>query len=86
MRKDFENFAWSYSHEASINQCCEIIKTIHESMNGNIPKVKYSKDNRLTPVWMTGKIKKSIKKKYTLYKKFLNSNKSRNDPETSATN
>ena len=71
MRKDFENFDWSYLHEASINQCWEIIKPrIHESMNENIPKVKYRKDKRLKPVWMTGKIKKSIKKKYNLYNKF----------------
>ena len=74
MRKDFENLDWSYLHEASIDQCWEIIKTkIHECMNGNIPKVNYSKDNRLKPVRMAVKIKKSIKKKkYILYKKFLN--------------
>ena len=77
MRKHFENFDWSYLHEASIYQCWEIIKTrIHESMNGNIPKVKCNKDNRLIAVWMTGKIKKSMKKKYNLYNKFLNSSKS----------
>ena len=58
MRTDFVNFGWSYLHEASINQCWGIITTkIYESVNGNIPKVKYSKDNRLKPVWMTGKIK-----------------------------
>ena len=63
MRKDFENFNWSYLHEASINQCWEIIKTrILESMNGNIQKVKCGQDNRLKPVWMTGKMKKSIKR------------------------
>ena len=74
MRKDFENLDWSYLHEASINQCWEIVKTrIHKSMNGYVQKVKYSKDNRLKPVRMAVKIKKSIKKKkYILYKKFLN--------------
>ena len=76
MRKAFKNFDWSYLHEASINQCWKIMKTrICESMNGNVPQVKYSKDNRLKPVWMTGKIKKSTKKKHSLYKKFLSSNK-----------
>ena len=34
------------------------------------------KNNIQKPVWMTGKIKKSIKKRYDLYKKSLNSNKS----------
>ena len=34
------------------------------------------KNNIQKPVWMTGKIKKSIKKRYDLYKKSLNPNKS----------
>ena len=77
MTKEFENSDWSYLHEASINQGWEIVQTrIHKSLNGNIQKVEISKNNRLKPVWMAGKIKKSIKKKCNLYKKFVNSNKS----------
>ena len=35
-------------------------------MNRNIPKMKYSKDNGLKYVWMTGKIKKTYKNRTTI--------------------
>ena len=63
--------------QASDSQCLEVIKTraVHKSIRRNIPKMKCGED-RLKPAWMTRKIKKNIKKKYNLYNKFLNSNKS----------
>ena len=62
--------------DTSTNQCWQVIKErIHDSMNTNNPTVKCNQNNRSKPVWMTGKVRKSVKRKYNLYKRFLNTNK-----------
>ena len=62
--------------DTSTNQCWQVIKErIHDSMNTNIPTVKCNQNNRSKPVWMAGKVRKSVKRKYNLYKRFLNTNK-----------
>ena len=62
--------------DTSTNQCWQVIKErIHDSMNTNIPTVKCNQNNGSKPVCMTGKLRKRVKRKYSLYKRFLNTNK-----------
>ena len=51
-----------------------IKKKIIESMQRNIPKVKKSRENK--PKWFTGKVKKSVRRKYHLYMRYLRSDAS----------
>ena len=75
-------FDWSCILDTSINQCWQIIKErIHHSMNKNIPTVKCNQNNGSKPVCMTGKFRKSVKRKYSLYKRFLNTNKNFDYPK-----
>ena len=63
MRTEFDEFDWSCILDTSINQCWEIIKErIHDSMNKNIPTVNCNQNNRSKPVWVTGKVRKSVKR------------------------
>ena len=76
MMTEFYEFYLSCILDTSINQCLQIIKErIHDSMNKNIPTDKCNQNNRSKPVWMTGQIRKSVKRKYNLYKRFLNTDK-----------
>ena len=38
-----------------------------------IPRVKRTKNSRINPRWMNGLIRRNVKRKYNLYKKYLNS-------------
>ena len=76
MRTEFDEFDGSCILDTSINKCWQIIKDrIRDSMNKNILTVKCNQNNRSKPVWMTGKVRKSVKRKYNLYKRFLDTNK-----------
>jgi len=76
MRTEFDEFDWSCILDTSINKHWQIIKErIHDSMNKNIPTDKCNQNNRSKPVWITGIVRKSVKRKYNLYMRFLNTNK-----------
>ena len=61
---------------ASINDTWNFIKDkIKEGMEMFIPKVTIS-NKKKRPAWMSSEIKKSVRKKYKLFKRFLESNNS----------
>ena len=55
-----------------VDQCWNVIHKLQEAMRVCIPKVKKRINKNTTPRWMTSKIKRVVKRKYNLYKKYLN--------------
>ena len=49
-----------------------IKECIHKGMEDCIPKIKKNTSKRYVPLWMNGKAMRGIKKKYKLYKRYLN--------------
>lgn len=77
MRRDLENIDWTKMHDLNVNDGWIYIKDkIQQSMQQNIPKSKTrnSKDTKSKPIWFSNKLKKSVKKKYNLYRKYQETN------------
>ena len=77
MREDLSSVDWTALTSHDTDKCWETIKqVILTSMNKHIPKVKAKMEQKVNSKWMTNNVLKSVKKKYNLYKKFLQSQKS----------
>ena len=75
MRKEAEAMDWSQLYIKNLNEMWEgFSQTIKESMEKNIPKTKIASKRRLQPSWMSKKALRKIKKKYKLFKRFLETN------------
>ena len=77
---DFKNFLnkkdWSVLSNMNLEEMWNYIHTtIQEGTEKFVPKVK-SKSKRKTPAWFSPIIKKSVKKKHALFKRFLESQNS----------
>ena len=77
---DFKNFLnkkdWSVLSNMNVEEMWNYIHTtIQEGTEKFVPKVK-SKSKRKTPAWFSPIIKKSVKKKHALFKRFLESQNS----------
>ena len=72
MRETFQHFTWDWSDDTSPDDCWNLIKDrIIQSMEECIPKVEVKYMGRKKPPWLSFLVKKSVKKKYNLYQKFL---------------
>ena len=73
MRMNLRDFDWNVMLNGDVDQCWNVIKgELQEAMRVCIPKVKKRINKNMTPRWRTNKIKRVVKKKYNLYKKYLN--------------
>jgi len=73
MRKELGERSWQELTSLGVEQCWnEIRVSIFKSMRDNIPKVK-NKGNNSKPKWFNKEAKKSVKKKYELFKKYMKS-------------
>jgi hypothetical protein len=73
MQRDMQEVDWSVLLDLNVEQCWDSLKgKIHCTMEKNIPKSKVKLKDRQKPKWMSRKALKIIKKKYNLYKRFLN--------------
>ena len=73
MRMNLRDLDWNVMLNGDVDQCWNVIKgELQEAMRVCIPKVKKRINTNMTPRWMTNKIKRVVKKKYNLYKKYLN--------------
>ena len=67
---------WTVIQNMDLNSGWELIKSkIHEGMDLFIPKKKTKKKSNIPP-WMSREIRKSVKKKYLAFKRFLESKNS----------
>jgi hypothetical protein len=65
---------WTSLQELDMEGCWVNIKnSIEQAISKHIPKVKGMSGKKRKPAWLNGKIRKSIKKKYKLFKKYLRS-------------
>ena len=72
-RMNLRDFVWNERLNGDVNQCWNVIKgELQEAMRVCIDKVKKRINKNTTPRWMTSKIKRVVKSKYNLYKKYLN--------------
>ena len=72
MRMDLRDFDWNDLLNGDVDQCWNVIKgELQEAMRVCIPKVKKRMNKNTTPRWMTSKIKRVVKRKCNLYKKYL---------------
>ena len=74
MRKDFANLDWKciYGEEVDVENCWIMVKDkLLECIENNIPKKKVRANNQKNMQWMNRNIRKSVKKKYNLYKRYL---------------
>ena len=75
LRKEIAEVDWKKLANMDVDQMWNFIKNkIHDGMDKYIPKVKCNSNNTFKPGWLTAKVRKSVRKKYCLYKRFLNSN------------
>ena len=77
---DFESFVnshdWSNLHDMDFDDCYQTIKNvILEGKEKYVPKVEL-KQNKSKPLWLNNNVKKSVKKKYLLFKRYLESKNS----------
>ena len=78
-KKYLANIDWiNIFQDSDTIQCWKLIKDIIETgVTSFIPLRKQSKNkNKKKPGWFTGPVRKSVKKKYELYKKWINSDNS----------
>ena len=76
MRQELSKIQWSEVEGGTVNEYWSYLKTsILDSMEKHIPKIQIKSNKSTKPLWMTGSVKKSVKKKYNLYKKFLQTRK-----------
>jgi hypothetical protein len=74
MREQVSNYDFSNLDVDNVeNTWCTIRNLVQECMEECIPKVSCGKDKRLKPRWMNKNVMRSVKKKYNLYKKFVQS-------------
>ena len=79
MRNMIGRVDWSEMPSGDVDKCWNKIKgEIHDATRDCIPKVKKINNKRASPIWMNCTIRRSVKKKYNLYKKYLSTN-SEND-------
>jgi len=72
MREKINNFDFSALEDQSVEEMWSTVSNlVRDSMEECIPKVQSGNGRRLQPSWMNFKVKKSVKKKYNLYKKYL---------------
>ena len=72
MREEFTEVNWLYMNGMNVDPCWNEIKgRLKSSMKRNIPKTKLRNGKRLKPLWMNAKAMRNIKKKYKLYKRYL---------------
>ena len=75
MREEIKVINWNILHDMNVEQCWNKIKeSIQVTINKNIPKKKFLKVAKQKPKWMNKRTMREVKKKYTLYKKFLATN------------
>ena len=76
-RKYILNIDWSVLHGLDVEECWEYIKSkLDEGIKLFIPLVKCSGELKDKPPWFSFTIKKSVKKKYKLFKRWLESDSS----------
>jgi hypothetical protein len=74
MRKEFARLDWTSLQDLDVEGCWVNIKnSIEQAMSKHIPKVKGMSGKKRKPAWLNGKVRKSIKNKYKLFKKYLRS-------------
>ena len=79
MRDSIAELDWTTTLNGSIDQCWESIKgVILNKMEEYIPTVRIKNKSKISPKWMNGWLRRKIKKKYSLYKRYL-STKNNND-------
>jgi endonuclease/exonuclease/phosphatase family metal-dependent hydrolase len=72
MRTRIQNTNWMSITDKDVNESWNFLKnTILQSIEDFIPKVKVKQGKRTKSIWMTNKVLKSVKKKYSLYKRYL---------------
>jgi len=72
MRREFSEIDWTHLNTLEVEECwADIRDKIQHSMENNIPKVKVKKKRKLRPYWLSASLVKSVKKKYRLYKRYL---------------
>ena len=77
MRKDMLSKDWSELEDLDVEDGWSLLKeSITNCMNQNIPKIDPNKKVKSKPKWFNGVVKKSVKKKYLLYKRYLQSDAS----------
>jgi hypothetical protein len=76
MRMEIGKIKWEELNDMNVEECWEKIRsTLSTSMNSHIPKVKKN-GKKFKPKWLNGTIKKSVKKKHELFKKYMKSQQS----------
>ena len=76
MKDLFSRQKWEHLEDMSVGNCWEDIKNkIHHAMDEYIPKLKPRNRNYKKTYWMSLGLRKSVKKKYRLYRRFLENNK-----------
>ena len=73
---------WTILKSMDVDSCWTYIKNIlQEGINNFIPTKTVSSKLKDKPPWMSHTVKKSVKKKYSLFKRFLQSNSSKDYKE-----
>ena len=73
-KKFMSSIDWSVLDKLSVEECWKYIKSkLEEGIKLYIPLVKCSSTSKDKPPWFTFEVKKSVKKKYKLFKRFLES-------------
>ena len=78
MRELISNYDFSALSKLDVESTwCYIRDLIVDTMEKCIPKKNCGKDRNIKPRWINGEVRKSVKKKYNLYKKYLQSKQAR---------
>ena len=78
MRSDLKLISWDEMINLDVEHQWNFLKDkIKSCMNKNIPKIDKSNKSKKKPKWFNGQVKKSVRKKYLLYMRYLRSDASR---------